>query len=606
MIHPPDAALMTERPNRRLAVVLAADVAGFGRLIGDDEEGTLTVLAAYQDVIAGLVDEHQGRIFNRAGDGLMIEFSSPVQAVRCAVAIQRALHRRNADLPEHRRLLFRIGINLGDVVSQGTDLLGDGVNIAARLQALAEPAQIFVSAAVREHLGAKVPFRFEPLGGISLKNVAQPVEVFSVDWILERPASIGELRRGPLPLPDRPSIAVLAFTNMSPDEEQEYFADGLAEDLITALAAYRWFFVIARNSSFAYKSQAVSVQQVGRDLGVRYVLEGSVRRSGSKLRVTGQLVEAQTGHHLWAERYDRDLADLFAVQDEIVARIVAVIEPSIMRSETQRARRQTADNLNAWDLILQGMWHFHHQQRDHHRQARELFRQAIAADPSSAEGYAWLVRCINGAIFSGWSDDEVADRTEQTEALRRCLSLGETGPYTLYAQAITYSSTGEPDRGTAAVQRSIDLSPSFALGHYMLGVSRLGMGHAAAAVEPILRGFRLNPNDSQAFLWMALLGLAYFLTGDFQEAVDRAADAVAMRPEFYTGRCVLACSLAMLGREADARRVAGDLQQALASSRVLDVFIDRFRDPADRAKIVEGLRRAGWTGTLSAEQPTPS
>ncbi len=298
--------------NRRLAVVLAADIVGYSRLMAADEDATIQTLATYQEVIGELVTEHAGRIFSLAGDGIMVEFASAVQAVRCAVAIQRMAARRNGDLAEDRQVAFRIGLNLGDVVARGDDLLGDGVNVAARLQALAEPEQICISAAVREQIEDKVAFGCDSLGQHSLKHIPRPVHVYVVDWALQAPLPVAQLRSGPPPLPDRPSIAVLPFANMSQDMDQEYFADGLSEDLITALAKYRWFFVIARNSSFTYKGRAVSVQQVGRELGVRYVLEGSIRRAGNRVRVTAQLVEAETGHHLWADRYDRELADLFA------------------------------------------------------------------------------------------------------------------------------------------------------------------------------------------------------------------------------------------------------------------------------------------------------
>ena len=355
-----------------------------------DEDGTVQTLATYQEVIGGLVAEHEGRIFNLAGDGIMAEFASAVQAVRCAVAVQRMAERRNGDMADDRRIVFRIGVNLGDVVARGGDLLGDGVNVAARLEALASPRQICISAAVRDQIAGKVAFGCESRGEHSLKNIARPVHVYSVDWALQAPMPMAELRSGVLPLPDRPSIAVLPFANMSHDAEQEYFADGLSEDLITALAKYRWFFVIARNSSFTYKGRAVPVQQVGRELGVRYVLEGSTRRSGNRVRVTAQLVEADTGHHLWADRYDRELADLFAMQDEIVGRVVGAIEPGMMRSETQRARRKTTERMDAWDHAFRGQWHFHHVTREHHREARACFRRAIEADPGLAEGHIWL------------------------------------------------------------------------------------------------------------------------------------------------------------------------------------------------------------------------
>ena len=388
-----------------MAVILAADIVGYSRMMASDEEATVQALATYQEVIGALVAEHHGRIFSVAGDGLLAEFASAVQAVRCAVAIQRMAERRSGDLAPGREVWFRIGVNLGDVMVRGADLLGDGVNIAARLQALAEPRQILVSGSVHDQVAGKVNFACSSLGERALKNMPRPVQVYVLDWTLPAPVPIEVLRSGVLPLPDRPSVAILPFTNMSQDVEQEYFADGLTEDLITALAKYRWFFVIARNSSFTYKGRAVSVGQVGRELGVRYVLEGSIRRSGNRLRVTAQLVEAETGHHLWAERYDRDLVDLFALQDEIVGCLVGAIEPGMIRSESQRARRKSPESMDAWDLIFRGMWHFNHWSWENHREARELFRRAVASDPSLAEGHIWLGRCINAILYFGWSDD---------------------------------------------------------------------------------------------------------------------------------------------------------------------------------------------------------
>ena len=295
---------------RRLAAILAADVAGCSRMMAADEEGTLRVLAVYRGAISELIVEHNGRVFGTAGDSVIAEFASAVQAVRAAVAIQRALHRRNADLEQSQRMEFRIGINLGDVVAEGDDLLGDGVNVAARLQEVAAPAGICISGALRDQIENKLTFPVAHLGERTLKNIPRPVQAYRVDWRLEDASTTGVLG-GAMTLPDKPSIAVLPFANMSGDAEQEYFADGITEDIITALSQNRWFFVIARNSTFTYKGRAVDVKQVGRELGVRYVLEGSVRKAGQRVRVTGQLIETESGNHLWAERFDRDLATSF-------------------------------------------------------------------------------------------------------------------------------------------------------------------------------------------------------------------------------------------------------------------------------------------------------
>ena len=325
---------------RRLAAVLAADVAGYSRLTALDEEATLRTLGAYRAAIGEFVGEHAGRIFGTAGDSVVAEFASPVQSVRCAVAIQRAMHRRNADIAQDRRLEFRIGVNLGDVVVSESDLLGDGVNVAARLQEIAAPGGICITGAVREQIEGKVSFPLIHLGERSLKNIPRAVSVYRVDWAAQDPSTTGVLG-GELALPDKLSIVVLPFTNMSGDPEQEYFADGITEDVITALSRHRWFFVIARNSSFTYKGRNADVKQVGRELGVRYVLEGSVRKVGGRVRVTAQLIEAETGAHIWAERYDRDYADIFAIQDEITESVAGTIEPEMLMGEGRRAVRKS-------------------------------------------------------------------------------------------------------------------------------------------------------------------------------------------------------------------------------------------------------------------------
>jgi adenylate cyclase len=347
--------LVTQRVERRLAAVFAADVAGYSRLIGADEEGTLARLKAHRrELIDPKISEHKGRIVKTTGDGVLVEFASVVDALRCGTEVQTAMTERNAAVPADSRIEFRVGIHQGDIVVEDGDIFGDGVNIAARLEGLADPGGICVSARVQEDAAGKLDLAFEDIGEPELKNIARPVRVFRV--APKRIAQASELPAA-LPLPDKPSVAVLPFTNMSADPDQEFFADGIAEDVITALSRYPSLFVIARNSCFTYKGRAVDVKQVGRELGVRYVLEGSLRKAGNRIRVTAQLVEAETGKHVWAERYDRDLADIFAVQDEIAEAVTIAIAPAIAQAEQQRAMRKPPDSLDAWAAYQRGLWH---------------------------------------------------------------------------------------------------------------------------------------------------------------------------------------------------------------------------------------------------------
>ncbi len=364
------------RAERRLAAILAADVAGYSRLMGADEEGTLAALKAHRrELVDPTIAEHRGRIVKTTGDGLLAEFASVVDAVRCAVAIQEGMAERDAAVPEDRRIAFRIGVNLGDIIIDEDDIYGDGVNVAARLEGLAEPGGICIGRAARDQVRDRLDLDLEDIGEQAVKNIARPVRVFRV----KLPAPEAEAPAA-LALPDKPSIAVLAFANMSGDPEQEYFADGIAEDIITALSRFRWFFVIARNSSFTYKGQAVDVKQVARELGVQYVLEGSVRKAGNRVRITAQLIDALTGRHVWAERYDRDLTDIFAVQDEITETIAGAVAPSFVSAEARRAERKRPEDLDAWDLALKGNWHLAQSGRENVAAAVSLFEAAIARE----------------------------------------------------------------------------------------------------------------------------------------------------------------------------------------------------------------------------------
>jgi len=422
-----------ERVERRLTAILAADVAGYSRLMGADEEGTLAALKVLRREVADpKIREHRGRIVNTTGDGLLSEFASVVDAVRCAVDVQREMAARNAGVPAERRIDFRIGVNLGDIIIDENDIFGDGVNITARLEALAEPGGICVSRVVRDQVRDKLAIPFEDMGEQQVKNIARPVRAYRALLAerADRPSIPSET--APRALPDRPSIAVLPFNNVSGDPEQEYFVDGITEDITTALSKWRWFLVIARNSTFAYKGKSVDLKEVGRDLGVRYILQGSMRRAGQRVRITSQLIDTASGTHLWAERYDRDLTDIFAVQDDITSRVVTAIEPALSRAESQRVIAKRPEHMGAWDYCQRGFWHVHKGTRTDGITAYGLFKQALALDPNLADAHLGLAR----ALIVQWNYGSVEDFApfvrEAREAALQAVALDSENPQAQY------------------------------------------------------------------------------------------------------------------------------------------------------------------------------
>ncbi len=587
--------MSVEHVERRLAAILAADVAGYSRLMGADEEGTLATLNLYRGVIAQLIDEHQGRVVGTAGDSVLAEFGSAVQAVRSAVAVQRALDRRNADLEEAQRMTFRIGINVGDVMVQGADLLGDGVNIAARLQQMAEPGSILVSGTVWEQIDGKLAFPCTYAGEQTAKNIARPVRTYRVAWDQTDTAgaSLGGAPGAPA-LPDRPSIVVLPFANVGNDPDQEYFADGISEDIITALSKSRWLFVIARNTSFVYKGRAVDIKQVGRELGVRYVLEGSVRKAGNRVRITAQLIEAATGTHLWSERYDRDLADTFAVQDEITENVVGAIEPELMQVERQRAVRKNPENMDARDHYLRGLWRVYQFNAEDNVRAERLMRRAIELDPTSALGHMGLARVLNARIWWGWSEDFEADRQTAYAAAHRAVELDDRDAYAHYALAWPNLRMREHERALAEAQKAIDLTPNFALAYYALGAIRVFLGRFDQASDPIQRAMRLSPHDPMTFAFAHYLALARYHQGDCEEAAKLARMGIGFRPFHVLYRTLAAC-YGQLGQSEEARVALAEMRRLMPrdAERHWDMT-SPYVDPAHRAHFVEGLRKAGW------------
>jgi TolB-like protein/class 3 adenylate cyclase len=426
--------LSTESVQRRLTAILAADVAGYSRLMGTDEEGTLARLNAHRRALVDpKIAEHHGRIVKTTGDGILAEFSSVVDALRCAVEVQRGMGQRNAGVPQDRRIEFRVGIHQGDVITEEGDIFGDGVNVAARLEGIAEPGGICVSGRVQEDTEGKLEIAFENAGERQLKNIARPVRVYRV-WL----SGVGAISQPTLPLPDKPSIAVLPFQNMSRDPEQEYFADGMVEEIITALSHFKNLFVIVRNSSFTYKGRAVDVKQVGRELGVRYVLEGSVRKSANRVRITGQLIEASTGAHLWADKFDGELEDIFDLQDKVTASVVGAIAPKVEQTEIERAKRKPTASLDAYDHYLRGMANLYQfTNREAVAEALRLLQRAIEIDPTFAAAHGSAAWCYAQRKSQGWVTDRVRETAEAARLARRAVELSKDDAVVLSSAAWT-------------------------------------------------------------------------------------------------------------------------------------------------------------------------
>ena len=577
---------------RKLAVILAADVAGYSRLMAADEEGTLAALNARRQVIDELIARHHGRIFTTAGDSVMAEFASAVEAVRCAAAIQQEIERRNADLPEPRRMLFRVGVNLGDVMVGGDNLFGDGVNVAARLESVAEPGGICISGAVYDQIRNKVDLSFDDLGERSLKNIGYPVRVFGVrrdgaaepGSLPERPAGISPIRPSALP-----SIAVLPFANLGGDPEQEYFADGITEDLITELSRFQELRVIARNSVMTYKTKPVRVQEVGRDLGVRYVLEGSVRKAGGRVRITAQLIDAGTGHHLWAERFDRDLADIFAVQDEVTGRIVATLAGKLAESERRRARSGQTENLEAYDCVLRGRELWYRFTPEANREARRLYEKAIELDPDYARAYASLAWTYLVEHSERWGSAEDQPLERALEIARRGVMVNPVSHSNHLALGQVCLSKGLHDEALEALETAITLNPNDADGYVFLAETLSYAGRPDEAIDLVEKAQRLNPAYPRWYAWN--LGTAFYVARRYDDAVTalrRGSPLVAMAYRW------LAVAYAQLGREQEAKAAAEEyLKRTPDFSLARHLELMPFQHAEDRDHYAEGLRKAG-------------
>ena len=583
---------------RKLAAILSADVVGYSRLMAEDEEGTVRRLKQHREIIDALIATHRGRMFGTAGDSVIAEFASAVDAVRCAVEIQQKVAEANPDLQDERRMRFRIGINLGDVVVEGDNLLGDGVNIAARLEALADPEGICISGTIYDQIWRKLDLGYDDLGEQSVKNIPDPVRVYGIRLKPEVTAATEALPgMDELTVPgfsDRPAIAVLPFDNLSNDADQEYFADGIVEDLITRLSAWRWFPVIARNSSFVYKGKAVDVKQVCRELGVRYIIEGSVRKAGERVRVAAQLIDATTNHHVWAEHYDRELRDIFELQDEITEAIITAIEPRIRDYEPERAISRDPRNLDAWDCAQRAMWHVNKLTKDDTARARSLFERAIELDPRFVFPLFGLLLTNFLDILYQWTDSPVQSVGEIVRAAKKTVALDDQDPLGPLALGVAHWMTGQRDEAIADAELAVQRNPSASVAYAVLGNFLAGSGRPDEGIEKLEQAMRLSPQDPMNFLYFNYMGQAHFAAKRYEEAVPWAQRSLQTRPDNPANYRLLAASYAHLGRLDEARTA---FQECVRLQPEFSLAVFKATYASARPEFVErysdGLRMAG-------------
>jgi adenylate cyclase len=587
--------LTGERVQRRLAAILAADVAGFSALMERDEEGTYSRIGSLRrEIIEPSLSEHQGRLIKTTGDGFLAEFASPIAALRCALAIQSSL----TNDPDALRL--RIGLNLGDVIiEQGGDVYGEGVNIAARLESLADPGGILISGKIHSEVEGKVTVDFEDRGEQQVKNITRPVRIYAVRSatasIQSASAIFGIDTMRPLALPDKPSIAVLPFQNMSGDPEQEYFADGMVEDITTALSRIKWLFVIARNSSFTYKGKSVDIKQVGRELGVRYVLEGSVRKASDRVRITGQLIDAGTGAHLWADRFDGALNDIFDLQDKVTESVVGAISPKLQQSEFDRSNRKQTSNLSAYDYYLRGLSKLHTSKREAFVEAKSLFHKAVELDPEYALAYATAAFWYCLLISFGWSEDRAREVKDAISVARKALELDKSDALVLAQAGYTLAYVaGELEESADFLKQATLEDPNYALAWSVRGIVNVFLGNYEDAIAYLQRSVRLNPFDP--WIFGAHNGLAYanLFLQRFDQAVDWAEKSVRQNPSYLGGRRALLACYAISGRIEAAKTVWEAARQMDPTQRISDI---RARYPIRRdedvAKLAEAFRLVG-------------
>ena len=574
---------MSEGTQRKLAAIVAVDVVGYSRLMGEDEAGTLAALRQFRaKLFEPTIAEFHGEIAKSMGDGWLVAFNSAADAVGCAIATQEKLS-------GHDVLQVRIGLHVGDVTYADGDIFGDGVNIAARLQEIAEPGTIVISENAKRSIDGKLAAGFTDLGQQNLKNIVDPVSAFG--WGMSEIAKGGTA----LPLPDKPSIAVLPFDNMSGDLEQEYFADGMTEDIITALSRFRWLFVTARNSTFTYKGQAIDVKQVGYEMGVRYVLEGSVRKSGQRVRVTAQLIEAATGNHIWAERYDRDLVDIFDLQDELTQAISTQVDSELAVSERDQAHKKLVTNMDAWDLYQRGMWHLYQMiSKDDMAKAQPLLQLACKRAPEFANAYAGLAFIAYAEVIFGYKKDKASTLEQALRDAETAVALDNWDGYNHFVLGRINMLLGDGNRAISALRKSIDLNPSSAQSHYGLGFALYWFGRAEEAIPILVRAIRFSPRDTQLWTFHNVKSLAHSVLDEFDLAVIEAKAAIQAKSEEFWPYVFLASAYGLQGNSNEARAAydsARKLNPELSAAFIKVPY--GTMHTAYLEKFLAGLRKAG-------------
>jgi TolB-like protein/class 3 adenylate cyclase len=579
------------KSERRLAAIMVTDIAGYSSLMQSDEAGTFAALGTMRGAAEKLVRQHRGRIANTAGDSILAEFTSAVEAVDCALALQ------NMPPPQGlgNELRARIGIHLGDVLERGGDLFGTAVNIAARLEDIAEPGGIVVSLAIRDATAGKLPASFVDLGVKTLKSIEEPVRVYALSAASKSMLAQTHWAKEALPLPNKPSIAVLPFDNLSGERDQEYFADGMVEEIITALSRFRGLFVIARNSSFAYKGRAIDVKQIGRELGVRYILEGSVRKAGNRLRIAGQLVDTSTRVHLWADRFDGGMDNVFDLQDQVTASVVAAIAPKVQRAEIERAKHRPTESLDAYDCYLRGLAGLHRFSKEGNSEALSHFRRAIELDPNFAAAYGLAALCYVRRRAAHWTAVRERDVAETVLLARRAVELGHDDAVALYTAGFALAGVvDELADGDALIDRALALNPNLATAWTCSGWVKSSLGKPDLALERLAHAMRLTPHSRYYFDMQAAMAAAHLVAGNYDEALSWAETAIQAKPDFLYPACIAAASAALAGRSEAARKamlLVRQIDPQLRLSNLKEVI--SYLAPAVFAKWQEGLRLAG-------------